>query len=144
MLRDVLGGVAKRAQGEASRSITPERRVADLKLMIANSKLEKGFFRKNKREKTGSKAADVLLSYKTVGVTRNGGDSTLGLGPGISMSSFYAGEDESRKRSFLRRTSSSRSPVRATKDLFDLRTALCSVALNIEKKDPSRNDGVKL
>ena len=141
MLRDVLGGVAKRAQGEASRSITPERRVADLKLMIANSKI---FFRKNKREKTGSKAADVLLSYKTVGVTRNGGDSTLGLGPGISMSSFYAGEDESRKRSFLRRTSSSRSPVRATKDLFDPRAALCSVALNIEKKDPSRNDGVKL
>ena len=141
MLRDVLGGVAKRAQGEASRSITPERRVADLKLMIANSKI---FFRKNKREKTGSKAADVLLSYKTVGVTRNGGDSTLGQGPGISMSSFYAGEDESRKRSFLRRTSSSRSPVRATKDLFDPRTALCSVALNIEKKDPSRNDGVKL
>ena len=141
MLRDVLGGVAKRAQGEASRSITPERRVADLKLMIANSKI---FFRKNKREKTGSKAADVLLSYKTVGVTRNGGDSTLGQGPGISMSSFYAGEDESRKRSFLRRTSSSRSPVRATKDLFDPRAALCSVALNIEKKDPSRNDGVKL
>ena len=121
---DFAGGGGKRGQGEASRSITPERRVADLKLMIANSK----------RDRQGVKGNGVLLSSKTVGAAC----------AGMSTSSFYAGEDESKKRSFLRRTSSSRSPVRATKDLFDPRSALSSVALNLEKKDPSRNEGGKL